>query len=175
MSDDVLQVDWISQKNPTDSMAFCLTAACIPFIPARAPGKYRRGQFSSSKPLPYQLEPSHIPFMFNTEQQQAIATMWFSTSDIRTSLPRIGKNYRRKIGLERSVWNCQRMELRGVVFIAGENGNICRLLLRSSVSRAAHTRMYGIIFMLAFHLYLSCLMVVLSQFWKQTGKIDELW
>lgn len=106
MSEDLLQVDWISQKNPTDSMAIptvCLTAACIPFIPARAPGKYRRGQFLSLKPLPYQPEPSHIPFMFNTEQQQAIATMWISTSDIRTSLTRIGKNYRRKIGLERSV------------------------------------------------------------------------
>lgn len=64
---------------------------------------------------------------------------------------------------------CQRMELRGVVFIAGENGNICRLLLRST-----HTRMYGIIFMLAFHLYFSCLMVVVSQIKKQTGKIDEL-
>lgn len=56
-----------------------------------------------------------------------------------------------------------------VVFIAGENGNICRLLLRST-----HTRMYGIIFMLAFHLYFSCLMVVVSQIKKQTGKIDEL-
>jgi hypothetical protein len=61
------------------------------------------------------------------------------------------------------------MELRGVVFIAGENGNVCRLLLRSSVTRAAHTRMYGIIFMLAFHLYLSRLVVVVSQIRKQTG------